>query len=260
MSVHDPSGLGSCLAGNDAITLLESIHKSLSCEVMEDFIGLFPKIQELLSCDFVHAIVGYHDDTKGVVIVDGVNISFPDEWCIEYKSKNYVQSDPVVKENFTSFTLQNWSDTQKRIPYNATQKKIASLCRDFDMKEGYTFGLRSLSPGKNGSMFCYSGRSIKKDKRTAAILEYVTHHLHLALAHIYDKRRSDMNNVVVTNRETEVLNWLKQGKSSWDISVILGISESTTNYHIYNIMRKLDASNRPQAVAVAARLGLIDLG
>jgi DNA-binding CsgD family transcriptional regulator len=41
------------------------------------------------------------------------------------------------------------------------------------------------------------------------------------------------------------------------MSVILDISERTVNFHVYNIMRKLGATNRPQAVAVAASLGLI---
>lgn len=68
----------------------------------------------------------------------------------------------------------------------------------------------------------------------------------------------DSNNVVLSVREKEVLDWLKHGKSSWDISTILGISERTVNFHVYNVMRKLEAVNRPQAVAVAARLGLIN--
>jgi len=44
------------------------------------------------------------------------------------------------------------------------------------------------------------------------------------------------------------------------MSVILRISESTVNFHVYNIMQKLGAINRPQAVAVATHLGLIELG
>jgi len=56
------------------------------------------------------------------------------------------------------------------------------------------------------------------------------------------------------------LNWLKQGKSSWDMSVILSISERKVNYHVYNIMEKLGAINRPQAVSIALHLGLIELG
>lgn len=64
--------------------------------------------------------------------------------------------------------------------------------------------------------------------------------------------------VRLSQREIEVLNLLKFGKSSWDISKILGISERTVNYHIGNIMRKLDAINRIQAVYEAVNLELID--
>ncbi len=68
---------------------------------------------------------------------------------------------------------------------------------------------------------------------------------------------SIINNSVLSKREKEILNWLKKGKTSWDISVILGISQNTVNFHVYNIMRKLGIVNRPQAVAVATHLGLI---
>ncbi|MEJ2685134.1 MAG: helix-turn-helix transcriptional regulator [Candidatus Sulfobium sp.] len=62
----------------------------------------------------------------------------------------------------------------------------------------------------------------------------------------------------LSRRELEVLNLLKFGKTSWDISKILGISERTVNYHIGNIMSKLDAINRIQAVYEAVNLDLID--
>ena len=60
-------------------------------------------------------------------------------------------------------------------------------------------------------------------------------------------------------REKEVLNWIKRGKSTWDVSLILGISDNTVKYHIKNIFKKLDAVNRIQAVATAVQEGLIDL-
>jgi DNA-binding CsgD family transcriptional regulator len=258
MSLDLSSELNSCLSGNDALRLLEIIQRSLASDSEEDFKGLFPLIQELLSSDYAIAALGRLDGSKSVVIADGVNISFPEGWCDEYISKNYVRSDPVVKENFMNYRLQWWSDTKKRIPCKGEQKKIAELCMDFNMHEGYTVGSNPLSPGKNGSMFCYSGRSMKNDNRTETIIECITPHLHLALSNVYGKKRSNTKKVVLSLREKEVLNWLKQGKSSWDMSVILGISERTINYHVYNIMQKLDVVNRPQALAAAARLGLID--
>jgi FixJ family two-component response regulator len=60
----------------------------------------------------------------------------------------------------------------------------------------------------------------------------------------------------LSRRESEVLNWLKTGKTSWDISVILGISERTVNFHVRNIIQKLNAVSRIHAVAVAAEKGI----
>jgi len=60
----------------------------------------------------------------------------------------------------------------------------------------------------------------------------------------------------LTIREKEVLKWLGHGKTSWDIAAILRISERTVNFHVGNIMKKLDVTSRAQAVAEAANLEL----
>jgi DNA-binding CsgD family transcriptional regulator len=56
----------------------------------------------------------------------------------------------------------------------------------------------------------------------------------------------------------EVLKWIKEGKSSWDISTILCRSERVVIWHANNIMQKLGAKNRTQAIAIAMRYQLID--
>lgn len=256
-SSSDPSDFHSCLSGNDAITLLEIIHKSISCNAEEDFIDLFPKIQELFPFDYAAALLGYHDNGKGPVIVHGVNISFPEEWTREYFSRNYHQTSALSRQNFTTYKPQYMTNTWKKL---RQQDEIISLCLDFGIREGYAHGSGPLGRGQHGSMFCFSGLSMEHNRRTEAILELAVPHLHSAFSHVFCKRKSDINKVVLSAREKEVLDWLKQGKSSWDISIILGISERTVNYHVYNIMQKLGATNRPQALAVAARLGLIDVG
>lgn len=95
---------------------------------------------------------------------------------------------------------------------------------------------------------------------TEAVIQLIVHHLHLALCQVCDNKPSSINPPLASAREKEVLDWLKQGKCSWQISVILGISKRTVNFHVCNIMDKLDAANRPQALAVATRLGPIELG
>jgi DNA-binding CsgD family transcriptional regulator len=57
----------------------------------------------------------------------------------------------------------------------------------------------------------------------------------------------------LTPRELEVLTWAAQGKSAWEIGVILGITKRTVDEHIHTATRKLGAANRTQAVAIAVR-------
>jgi DNA-binding NarL/FixJ family response regulator len=62
----------------------------------------------------------------------------------------------------------------------------------------------------------------------------------------------------LTEREKAVLRCLKDGMTSRDIADILWISERTVKFHVCNIIRKLNASNRTQAVAVAMERSLFD--
>jgi DNA-binding NarL/FixJ family response regulator len=64
---------------------------------------------------------------------------------------------------------------------------------------------------------------------------------------------------VLSTRESEVLFWVKEGKSNWEIAVILVISERTVKFHIRSIMQKLNAVNRSHALAIAIKRGIIDI-
>lgn len=71
------------------------------------------------------------------------------------------------------------------------------------------------------------------------------------------KPTQPLDNVELTPRELECLQWAAIGKSEWEISQILGISEHTSEKHLLNAKTKLGAVNRVQAVAEAIRRGYI---
>jgi LuxR family transcriptional regulator, quorum-sensing system regulator BjaR1 len=62
---------------------------------------------------------------------------------------------------------------------------------------------------------------------------------------------------VLSERERDVLAWAAEGKSSWEIATILGVSERTVNWHVERSKKKLDAVTRTQAVIKALRSGEI---
>jgi DNA-binding CsgD family transcriptional regulator len=65
--------------------------------------------------------------------------------------------------------------------------------------------------------------------------------------------------VALTGRELEVLALLAEGASNKAIARRLGISAHTAKYHVASLMEKLDAVSRTDAVAHAARLGVLHL-
>ena len=61
----------------------------------------------------------------------------------------------------------------------------------------------------------------------------------------------------LTERETEVLRGLGEGKSNKEIARDLGLQEVTIKLHVKTLCRKLDARNRTQAAMLARDKGLI---
>jgi DNA-binding CsgD family transcriptional regulator len=61
----------------------------------------------------------------------------------------------------------------------------------------------------------------------------------------------------LTRRERDALALVADGKTDWEVSMILGIAEATARFHIDNGRRKLGAVNRAQAVARMANRRLI---
>jgi DNA-binding NarL/FixJ family response regulator len=57
----------------------------------------------------------------------------------------------------------------------------------------------------------------------------------------------------LTNRETQILNYIAEGNTNKQIAHALGISEQTIKSHVSAILRKLNANDRAHAVALAIR-------
>ncbi|HXJ43713.1 MAG TPA: response regulator transcription factor [Bryobacteraceae bacterium] len=68
-----------------------------------------------------------------------------------------------------------------------------------------------------------------------------------------------MCEAALTPRELEVLQRLAGGNRNRDIGELLFISEETVKAHVRNIMEKLGASDRTEAIAIAVRRGIMQL-
>ena len=63
----------------------------------------------------------------------------------------------------------------------------------------------------------------------------------------------------LTTRELEVLRLIRDGYRNKQIADQLSIAETTVNFHIKNLMEKLQANDRTHAVTIALRRGLLQI-
>jgi DNA-binding NarL/FixJ family response regulator len=63
----------------------------------------------------------------------------------------------------------------------------------------------------------------------------------------------------LSEREVEVLTLISRGKSNKEAAQLLFITEDTVKMHVKNILQKLQASDRTQAVVIALQRGFLNL-
>jgi DNA-binding CsgD family transcriptional regulator len=105
----------------------------------------------------------------------------------------------------------------------------------------------------------FDGSVGEHSPRAKVIFKHIAPHLHRKFTQLSSAGTKKKGCASLTSREKEILLWVKEGKSAWEISSILGISRNTVKFHLKNIFRKLNTTSRSQAVVVAFGRGLIDL-
>lgn len=242
--------LAKYLSKKDAIDLLEINYNAMLSADENEFKKNVLQLKNLLPIEGAYG--GYENAIDGTT--KSVNILNSGRFLESFVSKKLYQIDPLVLLLFETLDVQYWKDVDRKYPV----EEIASLVfEEFGTNNGLTFGVFDFN-GLKRAAFSFAGRNIKNDDRTTAIVQNIVPHLSVALMRLAENEKDEKAfNPKLTNREVEVLKWLKEGKSSFDVSMILNISERTVNFHCNNIMRKLDAVNRVQAVAIALEKRII---
>ena len=87
--------------------------------------------------------------------------------------------------------------------------------------------------------------------------------VHPDYSHVVDQTEDDVDDSdlstapILSPREQEVLSQVANGLPNKAIARKLGITDHTVKFHIGSVLTKLEASSRSEAVAIAARQGLL---
>lgn len=122
--------------------------------------------------------------------------------------------------------------------------------------------------GGGGTLFALCGWHSAPTSRHAYFLALLLPHLHLALLRLSGLESGVSRRALATagggaralsGRELEILGWLREGKSNFEVGSILGISPITVKNHLQRIYRALGVSNRTHALARCIDMQLLDL-
>lgn len=181
--------------------------------------------------------------------------TYPAGWMRHYQESNFLEVDPTVREGMSSTGLIVWPDSR---PADASQ--MWADARDF----GLAVGVAHSSWTAHGA-FGLLTISRPSDVLTPSEIDMLTlqtswlaNVAHALMSQFLVPKLVPEASVALTPREREVLCWTGEGKTSCEIGQILNISERTVNFHVNNLLLKLSAVNKVQAVAKAVAMGLID--
>ncbi len=234
----------------ELLVLLEVISDCANCESMETFFTITSKIENLLQFGHIVFLSSKKDFSSTLTSIQEINVSYPAEWTDIYRSQNYIEVDPIISLGQTG--LLYWKDIYQKIP---PDQEFYSQAKSFGLTNGFS---DIISSQQMFGLMSVAGDELINSSRSRTILKSLAPHFHQLVHYLTHKQARD-NIPRLTPREREVLLWAMEGKSNWEISVILGISQESIKGHIAKILRKLGACNRTHAVAIAMQYNLLFL-
>lgn len=175
-------------------------------------------------------------------------------WQARYHEQNYLKTDPTIQHGLKSSLPLIWSDDAF-----ASAPELWEDARSFGLRVGWVQSSRDPN-GVQGlvtmarSSDPLSEAELKDNKFKFA---WFVHIAHFGMSHCVVPKLMPESEVRLSEREVEILRWTAEGKTSGEVSDILGIGERTVNFHINNAASKLNVANKTAAVVRAAVLGLL---
>lgn len=191
-------------------------------------------------------------------ISERIITTYPNDWLKRYNDEGFIQIDPIVRHCRRHFVPLFWGAARRRA--RGRSKEFWSARERYDLSQGVSIPLRYR--GMAGSFNVANPMASDEDFSDGVIAPLGV--LFMLIPFLLEGSQKYLKEpgeqlCSLTLREAEVLKWSGAGKTTWEISRILGCSERTVNFHIANASRKLGSSNRLQAVGVALVQDLISL-
>ncbi len=229
--------------------LIQSIQTTTTIHALQN---IMIEIVKKLSYDFIIYNIRITNSFKDDMFIALGN--YPKAWLKQYTLQNYASIDPVLKyclEKDKPICWHHFHDSHNTILCNFFQE-----AKSFGLVDGISKGVQK-SQSEIGIISLAKKSICKADSDAIETIKLLQPTLHEVIIRL-SKRYKESKKVLLTPRELESLHLMIEGYTSVEIANLLNIAERTAIFHINNIIEKLDAKNRTQAVARAILIGLVN--
>ena len=188
--------------------------------------------------------------------------TLPREWIAIYDKNAYIEVDPRITMSWGRTTPLVWDSAT--IGGDAKVRRFLVHAAEYGIRSGVAVGFSDPGNARFGVAFNSSISPVGEERQKMIDARLGTLMLLSAGCHeIFMTKVIDrgippaLQGTALSPREIQCLQMAAHGMTSADIGIKLGIVERTANYHFGNILTKLHALNRHEAIAKGVRLGLI---
>jgi LuxR family transcriptional regulator len=181
--------------------------------------------------------------------------NYPAEWQQRYADADYLTIDPTVLHGRRTQSPLVWSDKVFASAQSLwDEAKAQGLCVGWAQSSLDAFGVGGmLSLSRSNEMLSVAELAEREPE-----MRWLVNLSHMTLSRFFTEKFRLQSDFLLTYREVEVLKWTADGKTSGEISDILSVSGNTVNFHIKNVICKMQVANKTAAVVRAAMLGLLN--
>lgn len=172
--------------------------------------------------------------------------NMPQEWETEFLCGKFQIVSDIVSRVKSKITPLVWHAEEVKT------SGLASLAKKFDIQNGMSFLIRISS-----DIIIFTLYFDENDKRFMSLYQESKYKILFDVLELFEFFYQKDHGVLLTARESEILDLLKIGKTYAEIAFILEISKRTVRFHIENILNKLDVTSVKYAIFKAISLDLI---
>jgi LuxR family quorum sensing-dependent transcriptional regulator len=172
---------------------------------------------------------------------------WPAEWFELYNRENLSAVDPVPRHCFNTLNPFEWNEAPYDRERDPAAHRVMQRAQDFRFNDGFCIPIHY--DNETGAI-SIAGERPELDPETKSALHLMSVFTHSRLRALAKPKPGEPMRRL-TGTEAEVLRWAARGKTAWETSQILHISERNVRWHLEEAQRKLMTKNKTATVAVA---------